>query len=99
MDPKKVEDNINKDINAYKKLNKLNRSQEFETFFKLLLDTAANKMIWAFTGDNIESYADFCKVRGEIIAYLYPIQEVRSSDAMVKQLQEQLDNYYKNPIE
>lgn len=88
------EDALRKDIKNYEKLSKINKSQEFDDFFQLQLDTAAQKMVWAFVGDNIKSWDDFCKARGEITAYLYPIQEIRGADAMKKQLLDNLNQYY-----
>lgn len=90
---------IKKDIKGYKKLKSLNKSEELDTFLDLLVKTAGDKMVWAFTGDNIKSWDDFCKVRGEIISYLYPIQEIRGADSMVKHLEQQLDSYYNNTID
>lgn len=96
MDPNELKKAAEKDLKAYKKLKSLNRNEDFDLFFELLLKSASEKMLWAFTGDNVKNYDDFCKIRGEVVAYLYPIQEVRSADAMVKHLQEQLDNFYNN---
>jgi hypothetical protein len=88
------EDAVKKDINAFKDLARLNQNGEFDKFVDLLIKTAADKMIWAFVGDNVKSYEDFLKVRGEITAYLFPIQEVRGANAMAKQLTEHLTEYY-----
>lgn len=93
-DPQKQEDGIKADIHALDKLKKINKSQEFNDYFDLILKTAADKMIWSFTGENVKTWEDFLKVRGEIVAYLYPIQEVRGADAMQKYLLEQLQNFY-----
>lgn len=91
---------LQEDIKAFKKLAKLNKEDEFNAYFDLLLRTVAAKMMWAFTtgkdGDNVKNWEDFCKVRGEITAYLYPIQEIRGAEGMVAYLQEQLDNHYNN---
>lgn len=88
---------IYKDIKAYKALRSINSSDEMNAFVDLLIQTVAQKIIWAFTTDNIKTWDDFCKIRGEIIAYLYPVQEVRGADAMIKHLEEQLNNLYPNP--
>ena len=85
---------IREQIEHYAKLNRINGSPEFEDFFSLLMNTVADKMIWAFTGDNIKDMNDFYKVRGEIISYLYPIQQIKGADAMSRQLNEQLNSYY-----
>lgn len=96
---KKAEEGIQQDIKAYRALNSINKSKEFDEFFDLILKTAANKMIWTFTAENVKNWEDFCKVRGEVASYLYPIQEVRGAGEMAKRLKEQLDEYYKNPID
>ncbi len=85
---------LNDQLKHYAKLKKINGSVEFEEFFDLLIKTASDKMIWAFTGDNIKDINDFYKVRGEVIAYLYPIQEIKGADAMSKHLNDQLSEYY-----
>ena len=91
---KQHQDSLNEQLKLYSKLRKINGSAEFNDFFDLIINTAANKMIWAFTGDNIKTMDDFYKVRGEVISYLYPIQEIKGADAMSKQLREQLSQYY-----
>lgn len=85
---------INDQLKVYARLNRINNSQEFNDFFDLVQRTVSEKMIWAFTGDNIKTMDDFYKVRGEIISYLYPMQEVRGAEALSKQLKEQLESYY-----
>jgi len=90
----KPEEGIKKDINAYRKLKSINGSTELDAFMDLLIKTTAEKMLYAFTNDNIKSIEDFYKVRGEVISYLYPIQEVRGADTMIKHLEEQLKQFY-----
>lgn len=97
-------------IKAYEKLRKIADSQEFKDFFDFQLKTVADKLIWAFTShvekdgdvkrsvDNINNWDEFCKVRGEIVARLHPIQEVNGAEAMKKYLKKQLDDYYKQPV-
>lgn len=89
---------LKNEIKSYEKLAKINDSDEVNELFELLIRTCADKMIWTFTtgkeGDNVKSWDDFCKVRGEIIARLQPIQDVRGSKGMVKYLREQLKTYY-----
>lgn len=92
------DESIRADIQHYEKLERINKSQEFNDFFNLQIKTVADKMLWAFVGDNIKSYDDFCKVRGEITAYLYPIQEIRGASAMKKQLTDNLNQYYGKQI-
>lgn len=96
-DPKQHEDGLRADIKAYSALKSINKSVELDAFMDLLLKTAAMKMQWAFVGDNVKTWEDFLKVRGEIVSYLYPIQEVRGADAMINHLNEQLKEIYKNP--
>ena len=91
---KKHEDGLKQEIKALDRLRKINQSEEFNAYFDLILKTVADKMIWTFTGDNIKTWDDFLKVRGEIVAYLYPIQEIRGADAMKQHLEEQLQTYY-----
>jgi hypothetical protein len=98
-----VKQGLEDEIKAYKKLQKVGELAEFNDFFEFQLKTAADKMIWAFTtgkeGDNIKNWDDFCKVRGEIIARLHPIQEIRGAESMVAYMKQQLDNYYnKQPV-
>lgn len=86
---------LESDLRALEKLKRINDSQEFNDYFDLILKTASEKMVWAFVGDNVKTWDDFLKVRGEVVSYLFPIQEVRGADAMEKHLKEQLDSYYK----
>lgn len=92
-------DSLQEEIKHYGKLKKVSQSQEVSELFDLMLKTTVDKMIWAFTtgkdGDNIKSWDDFCKVRGEVVARLQPIQEVRGAESMEKYLLEQLSGYYK----
>ena len=97
QDPKKHEEGLRADIKAYSALKNINKSTELDAFMDLLVKTAAMKMQWAFIGDNIKSWDDFLKLRGEVVSYLYPIQEVRGADSMVQHLTEQLNEIYKNP--
>lgn len=93
-----MEDGIKKDLKNYKALDRINKSDEFDTFFKLQIRTAAAKMFEAFTGTGPKNWDEFCKIRGEVIAILYPIQEIRGSKAMIKQLEEQLESFYNKQI-
>lgn len=97
-DPKSAEQAIKDEIKEFRKLQSISNSEEFKDYFNFLKDTVAQKMLWAFTtgkdGDNIKNWDDFCKVRGEIIARLQPIQEVFGADAMINYLNQELDKYY-----
>lgn len=85
---------ITKDVKHYKELKKVAQSFDFQPFFDEIIKTTAQKMFLAFSSDQIKNWDDFCKVRGEVIAYLYPLQEVKGADEMVKRLEEQLTDYY-----
>jgi hypothetical protein len=85
---------IEKDLKGLAKLRKIDQSQEFNDYFDFVLDTVSKKMFTAFTGDNVKTWDDFLKIRGEVVAYLYPIQEVRSAEAVEKQLKERLNSFY-----
>lgn len=80
-------------IRAYKKYQELD-NDHFAVFAEMVIKTVADKMVWSFVGDNIKSWDDFCKVRGEIVAYLYPIQEVKGAKAMAQHLSQQLKEFY-----
>jgi len=95
-DVKNHEKALKEQVKLYKELKKVGNSDELKTYFDLLLKTAADKMVWSFVGENIKDWNDFCRVRGEIVAYLFPLQEVRGADVMVKHLTEQLNEYYKS---
>lgn len=93
-DIKKQAKALEEDAKVYAKLKKLSTNPEVNELIDLFIKTASEKMVWAFTGDNIKSWDDFCKTRGEVVAYLYPIQEVRSAAAMEEHIRKQLDTYY-----
>lgn len=101
MDPRSTKQQaeaIVKEKNAYAKLAKLGKSAELNEFLDLLIKTTAEKMVWSFTSDNVKTWDDFLKVRGEIVSYLFPIQEIRGAGAMEKHLKEQLDTFYKDDV-
>ena len=91
---------LEEQIKAYTKLKKISNSDEFKEYFEFLIKITADKMLWAFTtgknGDNIKNWDDFCKVRGEIIARLQPVQEIYGAESITKTLKDQLDNYYRS---
>lgn len=95
-------DSLKEQIRAYRKLQKVAESDDFNEYFDLLIKTAADKMLWCFTtgkdGDNIKTWDDFCKARGEIVARLQPIQEVHGAGAVAEYMQQQLDSYYKKQL-
>ena len=93
-DTKQHEEAIKRDIKNYSKLDRINDSEEFKVFFELQIDTVAQKMLQCFTGKGPETWEDFQRIRGEVVAYLYPIQMVRGAEVMVNQLTDQLNQYY-----
>lgn len=97
-DVKKQAQAIQDDIKHYKKLDAINTSPEFDEFFNLQIETAAKKMLACFTGAGPANWEEFCKLRGEVVAYLYPIQEIRGTKAMIQTLTEQLNTYYNKQI-
>lgn len=97
-DTKKRAEGLKADMKAYAKLKKLSNSAEINELIDLFIKTASEKMVWAFAGDNIKNWDEFCKTRGEIVAYLYPIQEIRSASAMEEHIKTQLDTYYNSTV-
>lgn len=98
MEDKKHKEALESDLRALNKLKRINDSDEFNAYFDLILDTAAKKMFTAFTNEGVKTWEDFLKLRGEVVAYLFPLQEVRGADALEKQLKEQLSSYYGKQI-
>lgn len=97
QDPAKVERSIQEEITKLRALQSVADSEQFEAYFDFLLKTVAEKLLWAFTtgkdGDNIKNWDDFCKLRGEVVARLHPIQEVYGSTGMIERLQTSLEAY------
>lgn len=93
----KVEAGVKDQIKEYRKLQDVANDENFEVFFNMQLNTVAQKMLWCFTsgkdGDNIKTWDDFCKAKGEIVARLEPIQEIYGAEHMIKYLEEQLQQY------
>lgn len=90
----KYKEGLEEDLKAIKKLKKIGDSQELNDYFNFVLDTVAKKITLAFTSEGIKSWDEFLKLRGEIVAYLYPIQEIRGAEAAEKQIKDQLNQYY-----
>jgi hypothetical protein len=99
VDEKKHQEAINADLKAYKKLDKINSSQEFDDFFAMQITACVQKMLQCFSGKGPKDWDEFCKLRGEVIGMLYPIQQVRGAKVMAKQLQDQLDAYYNQKVD
>lgn len=85
---------LKQELKSYSKLEKINKSEEFNDFFELQIDTVAQKMLQCFTGEGPKNYDEFCRIRGEVIAYLYPIQQIRGAKILKQQLMKQLNEYY-----
>lgn len=93
------EEGTKNDIKAYRELQNVANSEDFDKFFSLLMETVSSKMVWAFTTDkdgkdNVKNWEDFCRVKGEIAARLQPIQEIRGAGAMAEYLSQKLEEYY-----
>lgn len=99
VDEKKAKDALEQDLKAYKKLERINKSDEFNDFFDAQITTATLKILSCFTGKGPQNWDEFCRIRGEVVGILYPIQQVRGAKALQKQLQEQLDNIYNQAVE
>lgn len=93
-DPRKYEEGLKEDLKAYSKLEKINKSDEFNDFFDLQISTVTQRMLSLFTGLEAPNYEKYLQIRGEVVAMLYPIQQVRGAKVLKKQLQEQLNTMY-----
>ena len=93
-DPKQYEQAIQEDLKNYAKLSRINTSAEFNDFFELQITTVTQKMLSLFTGTGPKNWEDFCRIRGEVVGMLYPIQQVRGAKVMQAQLREQLNSMY-----
>jgi hypothetical protein len=88
---------VQKELNAYKELNRLNKSGEFDVYVETIIKLCTLKMVDAFIGDKVETLEDFLALKGEVSGLLLPIQDVRSADALQKKLQENLNDWYSTP--
>lgn len=82
------------ELKNYRKLEKINSSDEFNDFFELQVATVVQKMLSCFTGNGPKDWDEFCRIRGEVIGMLYPIQQIRGAKSIAKRIKEQLDNIY-----
>lgn len=92
--PKEYEEALKEDLKAYTKLEKINKSDEFNDFFDLQISTVTQKMLSIFTGNGPKDWEEFQRIRGEVVAYLYPIQQIRGAKVLKNQLQNQLNEMY-----
>lgn len=97
-DPKQYGEAIKQDLKAYEKLERINKSDEFNDFFELQITTVVQKMLTLFTGAGPKDWADFQRIRAEVVAALYPIQQVRGAKVMKAKLKEQLDSIYNTEV-
>lgn len=93
-DPKQYKEGVQAQIQALNKLKSIADTAEFKDYFSFLKDTATQKMISAFTSENIKTWEDFQRLRGEVASYLFPLQEVLGAEEMKKHLRSELDRYY-----
>ena len=93
-DPHQLKESMEAELKSYSKLEKINKSDEFNDFFDLQMDTAVQKMLSVFTGKGPANWEEFARVRGEVIGILVPIQQIRGAKFVKKKIQEQLTEYY-----
>lgn len=94
QDPSKAKQALEDELRAYRKLDKINQSEEFNSFFDLQLDEVVKKMLECFTGTGPQSYDEFSRIRGEVVGILYPMQQIRGAKFISSQIKEQLNTYY-----
>lgn len=85
---------LKEEIESYRKLQSVALTDEFQEYSNRLIKTVSEKMIYAFTADSIKTYDDFCRVRGEIIARLQPLQEVHGAGQIADSLDKRLKEFY-----
>ena len=88
------EKTLQEDIAAYRRLATLGLTEEFKEYSDMLYRTVSGIMITAFTTQSIKNWDDFCKVRGEVVARLQPLQAVGEANAMAAHLEQQLKEFY-----
>lgn len=88
---------VQKELNAYKELNRLNKSGEFDVYVDTIIKLCTVKMVDAFIGDKVKTFEDYLALKGEITGLLLPIQDVRSAEALQSKLQESLNEWYATP--
>lgn len=97
-EPLPQDEALKEDLKAWTELDKINQSAEFNTFFDLQVNTIVNKMLACFSGKGPENWDEFCKIRGEVVATLSPIQYIRDSTAMKAKIKEQINQIYNKQI-
>lgn len=91
---KQDEEFLKKDIAAWRKLQSVALTDEFDLLRETLIKTVAGKIMLAFTAENIKTIEDFYKIRGEVIARLQPLQEITGAGQIAEQLEQQLKENY-----
>lgn len=99
MDESKHEEALKEDLKAYKKLEKINKSAEFDDYFQYQITQTVQKMLKLFTEDGPKNWDEYCKLRGEVLGMLVPIQQIRGAKFVAQKLQEQLDTYYNQKLD
>lgn len=85
---------LQEEVLAYRKLQDIAITDEFGLFKDRLIKTVTEKMIFAFTSETVTSYDDFCRIRGEIIARLQPLQEIAQAGEIADSLDAKLKEFY-----
>lgn len=88
---------LQEEIAAYRRLQTLGLTNEFQEYSERLIKTVSEKMIYAFTSESVKTLEDFYRIKGEVVARLQPLQEVFESGAMAANLETRLNEYYANP--
>ena len=94
-DPKVHKKALQEERKHYAELKKLKNSEEFGVYFNLLVEVATKRTLDLVTA-GAKDWEDFQKQRGEIIGFLYPVQEAGAAEAMEKKVKETYEQYYKN---
>ncbi len=92
-DDKKALDAMREEINVYSKLKELKNSEGFGDFLVFLTRATSVQMMTAFIGNDVKTWEDFLKLRGEVVANLRILQEVGGAEMIEKQLTDQLKKY------
>jgi len=93
QDPQKVEDATKEQIKEYRELQAVADDAAFTAYLELQLKRTAEKILTLFIGAGVNNWDEFCKVRGEVIARLQPIQEIYSIESIIAHLEQQLEGF------
>lgn len=92
-DDKKALEAMKEEINVYSKLRELKSTEGFDNFLIFLTRATSIQMMTAFIGEDVKTWDDFLKIRGEVVANLRILQEVGGAEVIEKQLTDQLKKY------